>query len=144
MINQLIFDCKHSQNIKIREFGEYFDKTYAAKANEWALCLRGLEAYTTNMVCESLHFQVKRNPGHMNGKHNKRVDTLIFHIVAIEGKMIKRCYESRDGISNKQTSLNFKCHQLAAKKVMVLCRIQRTDHTYITNSISIMFDLKEL
>ena len=116
MINQLIFDCKHSQNIKIREFGEYFDKTYAAKANEWALCLRGLEAYTTNMVCESLHFQVKRNPGHMNGKHNKRVDTLIFHIVAIEGKMIKRCYESRDGISNKQTSLNFKCHQLAAKK----------------------------
>ena len=94
------------------------------------------------MVCESLHFQVKRNPGHMNGKHNKRVDTLIFHIVAIEGKMIKRCYESRDGISNKQTSLNFKCHQLAAKKVMVLCRKQRTDHTYITNSISIMFDLK--
>ena len=55
MIDQFIFDCEHDQNINIQKFGEYFNKNYAAKANEWALCLRGLEAYITNMILEAFH-----------------------------------------------------------------------------------------
>ena len=90
MIDRFVNDCLKSTNNLVCAFGIYFKNNYANRANEWALCLRGLHAYTTNMVCERFHLKLKREPKYMDNKHNTRIDALLGHIFAIEGEMMKR------------------------------------------------------
>ena len=80
MIEQFVADCQHSTDSNMQAFGAYFSSTYANKADEWALCLRSLEAYTTNMVCESFHNKIKRNPGYMRGQVNRQIYTLLTYL----------------------------------------------------------------
>ena len=119
MIDQFIEDCKNHPNSQVNTYGDYFKNNYAGRPNEWALCLRSLEAYTTNMVCESFHKKLKRNSAYMDGKFNKRMDVLLGHLFAIEGEIMNRdiiTYKS----SKKQTAINFKAHQLASTQSISL------------------------
>ena len=114
MIDQFVLDCEQHENSKVGEFGAYFRLNYASRPEEWALSLRGLEAYTTNMVCESLHKKLKQNPAYMDYKHNKRLDTLLDHLSTLVGEMIRRLIQCKKSISNKQTTANYQCHRRAA------------------------------
>ena len=114
MIDQFVLDCEQHENSKVGEFGAYFKLNYASRPEEWALSLRGLEAYTTNMVCESLHKKLKQNPAYMDYKHNKRLDTLLDHLSTLAGEMIRRLIQCKKSISNKQTTANCQCHRKAA------------------------------
>ena len=116
MIDQFLKDCQTNTDSQVCAFGEYFKNNYANKADEWAVCLRGLYAYTTNMVCESLHLKIKHNPALMNGKHNWRIDTLLGILFAVEGDMMRRGITlSCKGIK-QQTTINFKAHTDASTK----------------------------
>ena len=114
MIDQFLQDCQKHKNSQVRDFGIYFNNTYAKRANEWALCLRGPQAYTTNMVCERFNLKLKREPKYMDGKFNPRMDGLLGHLFAIEGEMMKRNLNSFGQGAKTQASINFKAHKAAS------------------------------
>ena len=120
MIDRFVNDCLKSTNNLVCAFGLYFKNNYANRANEWALCLRGHHAYTTNMVCERFHFKLKREPKYMDNKHNTRIDALLGHIFAIEGEMMKRNLNSFGEGSDKQERINFQAHQAASAQSISL------------------------
>ena len=101
MIQKFLFNCANDQNPKVQAFGVYFGGYFAPRAEEWALCLRGLEALTNNMILEAFHKKLKRNPAYMDGHHNKQVGPLLVHIQANEGETMIRHYKSKHGRSNR-------------------------------------------
>ena len=113
MITQFVLDCGQHPDIRVGKFGDYFRLNYACRAEEWALCLRGLQAYTTNMECEALHKKFKSSPAYMDNKHNIRIDEVIKHLFVLNGQMIKRNIQCKNNITNKQTTSNFQSHMKA-------------------------------
>ena len=116
MITKFVSKCFHHQNTKIPNFGVYFKQYYASRPEEWVLCLRSQEAYTTNMACEAFHHMLKYNAAYMNGKMNVRLDHLLSHLFSYVAEMKHRLLKSSacNGNTGKQSTSNFKAHKAAS------------------------------
>ena len=59
LIRNFLGFCSNNEDPQVKEFGTYIQNYYAKKPEEWALALRDINAYTTNMSVENLHKQFK-------------------------------------------------------------------------------------
>ena len=61
---------------KTKEFASYFERIYACRKNQWALCYRSGSGVNTNMYVEAFHRVLKYV--YLHGHVNRRLDTLVF------------------------------------------------------------------
>ena len=115
MIAQFIKRCSEHKTIEVCNFGTYFKDNYASRPEEWALGLRGLYVSTTTMSLEAFHHLLKYNAKFMNGKVNRRLDSLLKHLYSYMANMKQRelVVTAAKRVVDKTSSLNFKNHKEA-------------------------------
>lgn len=73
MIDKALMEMKENEKTKL--FGDYFEKNYLAKYEQWAICFRSSSRVNTNMYVEAFHHILKYK--FLKGKKNRRLDKLI-------------------------------------------------------------------
>ena len=97
------------ENEETRIFGEYFQKEYVGKLEQWCYAYRRDSGINTNMYVEAFHRVLKHI--YMHGRVNRRLDKLLFILLKI----------SRDKAFDRLTKLS-KGKAIGASRIAAITR----------------------
>lgn len=105
---------------------EYFKRTYAGRCEEWAACYRVGCIANTNMFTESFHRLLK--VVYLDGKQNRRVDTLLNTLLRIAQNMIYEqiTKEEKGKLSHRKCEIT-KRHNTAVELVDSCTVVQKSE-----------------
>lgn len=97
-------------NQELEAIIKYFESTYAKRADQWALCYRKCVGLTTNNYVEAMHKTLKH--GFLQGKHNRRLDKLIWVLFLMTAdKIYARGIARVKGIPDRRKTVLFQKHK---------------------------------
>jgi len=109
------------------QYYEYFKRTYAGRCEQWAACFRIGCVVNTNMFTESFHRLLK--VVYLEGKQNRRVDTLLHTLLRIARNLIfeQLTKEEKGKLSHRKCEVT-KRHKTAVELIDV-CTVTHEEET---------------